>query len=237
MPKKTVLDEDAAIYQQKNSISRKEKLKDMPFNKRVGYFWDYYRYHALITIALIALISYSIYSLTQPKLETSLYAVIVNNTVEPQVWEQYTEKVSDYLELDPAIDDVVFNYNFYYNNNARDYEANMRQAFVAYLQASDIDVIIAPLSEFSNYVDNGFFAPLSDQLPTDLYSSLADRFYLSATIDNPRVSAYGIYMEDTKLYKEHSRPTDDDPVLIGIVVNSKRKENSIEFIRYVYDEK
>ena len=57
----------------------------------------------------------------------------------------------------------------------------MRQAFAVYLAASELDVVIAPISEFANFVKYGFLTPLSEQLPTDLYSSLTDKFYLGGT--------------------------------------------------------
>lgn len=236
MPKKTRLGDDAAIYQQRNTQSEKEKLKDMPWKKKISYLWDYYRLHALFTILGIAFISYTIYAFVKPKVEPKLYAVIINNTIETEVWDEYKEKISDYLEINPQEEDVILNYNFYYNSTP-DYEASMRQAFGIYLAASEIDVVIAPFSEFEDYVKKGFFTPLSDQLPTDLYSLLTDKFYLSDTEDNPRVAAYGIYLSDTKLYREYSLPTDDDPYLIGIIANSKYKENSVEFIRYIFSEK
>jgi hypothetical protein len=236
MSKKTRLEEDAAIYQKRNRQSEKEKLKDMPLKKKINYLWEYYRYHALFTIVLVSLVSYAIYTFTKPKIENRLYAAIINNTVTPEVWDEYVDIITDYLEIDTETEDIELNYRFYYNGDP-EYEVNMRQAFVVYLAASEIDVIIAPMSEFANYVENGFFTPLSDQLPTDLYSSLADRFYLSDTPDDSKVAAYGIYTEDTKLYREHSLPTEDDPVLIGIVANSTHKENSVEFIRYLFTEK
>lgn len=237
MPKKTRLGDDAAIYQQRNTqLSEKEKLKNMSWKKRLGYIWDYYKYHILIIILAIAAISYTIYSFTKPKVEARLYAAIIDNNISETVWDEYKEKVKDHLELDPKTEDVIFDYRFYYNG-AADYAVNMRQAFGVFLAASEIDVVIAPLSEFSNYVNNGFFDPLSDQLPTDLYSSLTDKFYLSGTNDNPRVSAYGIYLADTKLYRENSLTDGDDPYLIGIVANSQYKKNAIEFIRYLYNEK
>lgn len=236
MSKKTRLEEDAIIYQKHDKQSEKEKLKEMTFKKKMGYLWEYYRFHALFIIIMLAFISYAIYTFTKPKVENKLYTVIINNTVEPQIWDEYKEIITEYLDLDTLTEDLVLNYNFYFNSDP-EYEVNMRQAFVVYLAASEIDLIIAPMSEFSNYVDNGFLTPLSDQLPTDLYSSLADKFYLSDTKDNPKVAAYGIYMNDTKLYMEHSRPTEDDPVLVGIVTNSAHKENSVEFIRYLFGEK
>lgn len=236
MPKKTRLGDDAAIYQQKNTQpSEKEKLKNMPWKKRFSYIWDYYKIHGLVIILVIAFIIYLVNTITKPRIETKLYAAIINNTIQAEVWDEYKEKIMDYLELDPKTENITLNYNFYYNG-APDYAANMRQAFSIFVAASEIDVVIAPLSEFSSYVDNGFFEPLSDQLPTDLYSSLTDKFYLSGTEENPRVSAYGIYLTDTKLFRDYSLPTDDDPFLIGIVANSQYKKNAIEFIRFIFGE-
>lgn len=236
MPKNTRLDEDAAIYQERDNRTEKEKLRDMPWKARISHLWEYYRYHALFFIVLGIFLSYTIYSFMKPKIDTKLFTIIINNTIDPQIWDEYQLTLAEHLELDPELEDVVLNYSFYYNGTP-DYESNMRQAFTIYAGASEIDVVIAPLSEFADYVEYGFFTPLSEQLPTDLYSSLTDKYYIAGTEDNPKPTAYGIYLEDTKLYREHSMPTDDDPVLIGIVSNSPHRENSIEFIRHIFNEK
>lgn len=235
MPKKTRLDDDAAIYQQRDNRTEKVKLRDMPWDKRISHLWEYYKYHAILTIVFVAFVSYTIYSFVKPKVEIKLYTAIINNTIQPQIWDDYQSTLIEYLDLNPKTEKVVLNYSFYFNSTP-DYEANMRQAFGVYTAASEIDVVIAPLSEFSAYVEYGFFAPLSEQLPTDLYSSLTDRYYISGTEDDPKPTAYGIYIEDTKIYREHSLPTDDDPVLMGILINSLHKENSVEFIRCIFDE-
>ncbi|CRZ33263.1 hypothetical protein DFR55_1561 [Herbinix hemicellulosilytica] len=236
MPKKTRLGDDAAIYQQKNTqMSEKEKLKNMSWKDRFDYIWEYYKYHGLAIVLAIILIIYTVITILKPKTETILYAAIVNNPIPIDVWPEYKDKLTDYLELDPETEDIFLNYNFYFNTTS-DYEVGMRQVLSYHLAASEIDLIIAPLSEFSQYVKFGFFDPLSDQLPTDLYSLLTDKFYLSSTEDNPRVSAYGIYLTDTKLFREYSITT-EEPYLIGIVVNSKYKKNAIEFIRYIFSEK
>jgi ABC-type molybdate transport system substrate-binding protein len=235
MTKKTRLDDDATIYKKNDRQSEKEKLKDMSTKEKLSYFWDYYRYHALIVISLILILSYIIYTYTKPRLEVSLNAAVINSTIASEIWNEYAEKVTEYMELDPLSEELRINDTFYFNGSP-DYEANMRQALAIYVAATDIDIVFAPESEFTNYADNDFFAPLSDQLPTDLYSSLTDMFYLSDTEDNPKVAAYGIYVSDTKLYKEHSYPTENDPVIIGIISNSKRKQNAVEFIRFLFSE-
>lgn len=235
MPKKTRLDEDAAIYQKHNTKSEKEKLKSMPMKKKISYLWDYYRYHALFTILAVVFIFYVVYIFVKPKIETMLYAAVINNSIDPEVWEDFQDKVTEYLELDTTSEDVVLNYSFYFNGES-EYSMGMRQTFAVYLAATEIDLVIAPLSEFSGYVENDFFTPLSDHLPTDLYSSLADKFYLAGTVDNPKVAAYGIYLQDTKLYSEHSLQT-EDPYILGIVTNANHKENAVKFIKYIFDKK
>ncbi|CUH93643.1 hypothetical protein [Herbinix luporum] len=236
MPKKTRLDEDATIYQPRQEQSEKEKLKDMSWEKRISYIWEYYKLHGLLIILGIAFISYTIYTFTKPKIDTKLYAAIINNPINTDVWDEYESKMTEYLKLDTKTENVYFNYNFYYNGPA-DLAVNMRQVFAAQLVTADIDLVIAPLSEFATNVEVGIFDPLSDQLPTDLYSSLTDKFYLSGTEENPKVAAYGIYLKDTKLFKEYSQTSDDDPFLIGIVRNSTNKDNAVKFIRYIFNEK
>lgn len=235
MDKKTRLDEDASIYQPIKETTEKEKLKDMTVKKRISYLWEYYKVHALIIIGIIALIVYVVHEIKTPNVEVKLYAAVINSTIETNVWDEYETKMIENLELDPVTSEVFFNDMFYYNG-ASDYEANVRQAFAIYITAAEFDIIIAPQSEFSNYVWSEFLDPLSDQLPTDLYSALTDSFYLSATEDNPKIDAYGIYLADTKLFKEHAIPIEDDPYIIGIVTNSQHKENATKFIRYIYNE-
>lgn len=237
MPKKTRLDDDALIYQKQEQKSEKEKLKEMTLPQKISYLWEYYRYPALAVIAAIALISYIIYSMAKPKTATILEVAIINNTIEHEVWDEYAQKVSKYLDADPEREEVKLDYSYYFNGTS-DYAANMRQLITLRLASAEVDAIIAPLSEFASYLDYGAFAPLSDLLPTDLYSSLTSKFFLTATEDNPKVDAYGIYVSDTKLYRENSFVSDEnDPIILGITVNSKHKETTIDFIRLLFGEK
>lgn len=235
MSKKTRLDDDASIYQARKESTEKEKLKDMPFKKRISYIWEYYKVQGLAIILILAFAIYIVYEIKTPNAQIKLYTAIINNTIHTDVWDEYEETMMELLELDPVTSEVFFNDMFIYNGTA-DYQMNVRSAFALYIASADIDLVIAPKSEFSNYVDIGILDKLSDQLPTDLYSSLTDEFYLSDTEDNPKVHAYGIYLADTKLFKEHSIPSTDDPYIIGITTNSQHKENAVKFIRYIYNE-
>lgn len=228
MSKQTRLGDSAEIYQPRRKLTEKEKLRDLPFKKKASYLWDYYRIHAIVFIAVIALTSYIIYTIVTPKVETKFYAAIINNTINEQVLMDYEANFSKHLQLDPTKEAVDFNSNFYFNNDTY----NTRQVLSAYIATSEIDVIIAPESEFASYAKSGFMDKLSDQLPTDLYSSMTDRFYFSEVENDSESSAYGIFLTDSELFKNNT--IDKDPFILGIITNSKHKENAVEFIRYLF---
>lgn len=233
MPKETRLDENAVIYQPRQELSEKQKLRDMSFQEKVTYLWEYYRVHAAVTIAVIALIIYIIYEIVTPDIKTQFYAAIIDNSISDQVWDQYGTSFGDYLNLDPKTEDVQMNYNFYLNSSG-EYAMNMQQALSTYIAAGEVDVIIAPESAFKNYAYNGFMDKISDQIPTDLYASLTDYMFMSDTEEDPESNVYGIYLSDTKLFRENANNT--DPYILGILANSGHKQNAAEFLRMLYSE-
>ena len=230
MPKHTRLDDNAQIYNPIKPQTEKEKLKDMNFEQKLAYLWEYYKLHALAIVATIALIIYFVYSILNPSVSTQFYAAVVNSPLHPSILEQYEADFADYLELDPKREVVDLNDTFYFNNDDL-YTMNLKQTLSTYVGARQVDVIIAPESEFSNYAFYGTMEKLSDQLPTDIYSSLTDYFYLTDTEEDSEKRAYGIYLNDTELFKENA--VNSDPYILGIVASSRHKENTLEFIRFL----
>lgn len=231
MPKQTRLSEDATIYRQRQDLTEREKLKDMSRKGKLAYLWEYYKLHALAILLVIVFAVYIIYNIVTPKVETELYAAIINNTISDEIWEKYQTEASEYLKLDPKKQDVILNRGFYLNGEA-EYALNMQTALVAYVSAGDVDILIAPESQFQQYTNNGFHDKLYDDLPTDLYSELTDYLYVTSTEDDPEENAYGIYLSDTELFREYA--DNSDPYILGIIINSKHKENAIEFIRMLF---
>ncbi|HKL79071.1 MAG TPA: hypothetical protein VJ888_01405 [Mobilitalea sp.] len=233
MPKLTRLNENAEIYQSRKHQTEKEKLSEMSFKKKLSYLWEYYKLHAFIIIAIVAIIISVVKNIITPNIETQLYAAVINSPIEAPVFEEYQEQFEEYLSMDPIHEEVVIDSKFYFDGTS-EYSAAMRQALVTYIAAEDVDIIIAPESEFADYVFFGVFDTISDILPTDLYSSLTDKFYISSTEEDPdEENVYGIYISDFEFFKSNSAITPKEPYIIGIVTNSRHQDNSIEFIRYL----
>ncbi|MDD3174468.1 MAG: hypothetical protein PHF63_12560 [Herbinix sp.] len=234
MPKQTKLGEDALIYHPKTKQTEKEKLREMSLRGKFDYLWEYYKIHALTVVIAIAIIIYFIYSAFHPNMVPQFYAAMLNNTINEDVLEQYNTDFAEYLQLNPERERVEFNTNFNFVADGQ-YTMSMRQALVTYVASAEVDVIIAPESLFHDYAYSGYFSKLSDQLPTDIYSTLTDQLYITDTKENSERNDYGVYLTDTKLYKNNANNT--DPYILGIVANSKHEENTIDFIRYLFNDK
>jgi hypothetical protein len=229
MIKQTRLNDNAEIYQPRIDQSEREKLRDMPFRKKIAYLWEYYKVYAFILIVVIALISYIVSSILTPKEEIRFNAAFLNNTIDTTVLEDYKHEFAKHLDLDLEKETIEINTSYYFKNSM-DY--NMRQVLSVRIASKEIDIIIAPESEFKSYAYSGFFDRLSEQLPTDLYSSMTNRFYFSSLQDDPESKAFGIYLTDCELFQKNA--DNSDPYLLGIVANAKHKENAVEFIRFLF---
>jgi hypothetical protein len=234
MPKQSRLGDDASIYQPLKQQTEREKLREMSFKGKLGYLREYYKFHFFALLAVIALIIYSVYTFTHPTPTPQFTAAMIDNTIATTVIEQYSTDFATHLQLNPKRETVELNTT--YNFSSDDiYAVQMKEALITFVQAKQIDVIIAPESQFTDYATKGFFAKLSDKLPTSIYSSLTDQFYLTVTEDDAQKSAYGIYLTDTKLYKNNS--ISSEPYILGIVLNSPHEDNTNEFIQYLFQEK
>jgi hypothetical protein len=229
MPKQSRLEEPVTIYQPRELPSEKEKLKNMTTKEKMNYLWEYYRLHALGGILAISVIIYVIYQIATPNINTQFYAAIIDSSLSTEAVEEFASEFSDYLELNPKLEDIQINDTFYLSGSGN---YNIQQALTAYIAAREVDVIIAPESQFLNYAKNDYFTKLSEALPTDIYSSMTDRFFLSETTEISDKNAYGIYLNDSDLFKGVTY--DGEPYVLGILANYPHEENTIEFINYLF---
>ena len=231
----TVLDNSAEIYKPRTEQTEKQKLTEMTFKEKVTYFNNYYRFKVIIIILAVAGVGYMAYSILSPKPETVLYAAVVNSAMDDETAAAVQSDFAEKLGIDPKTQEILVDSSFQLGSEGNVSELSMasQQKLVTYIAAAQIDVIIAPESVFANYARMGNFSKLSDELPTDLITALTDSFYYSETEEDKTSSPYGIYLDGAKIY-DNAGNLVDRPVL-GVVVNSKYKQNAGEFVRYLFD--
>lgn len=233
--KDSVLDDSASIYSQREEISEKEKIKNMTLKEKFAYFNHYYRNKTLLTIGLTAFVIYFLYTVLSPKPVNQLFVVAINNTVTNEAVETITNDMTEILAIDPETEDITIDNSFYIGGegDVSEYTIANEQKLAAYLFSGELDIIIAPEEVFKTHAYYGNFHKITDQLPTNLISKLANNFLYTTLEDTNEVGPYGIYLDDTVVY-DNTNTIMKKPVL-GIVANSSHEENAIEFIKYIFN--
>ena len=252
----TTLDDDAYIYQRRDKKSEKEKFREMTLKEKWSHFLEYYFVKVLVALAVIAGVIYLLYSMLVPKAENVLYIASVNNYLAEDTVTNLEEEIREYLNLGD-MEKVSIDINYYMDLPANPGEttdsnldegetiadpsfgfgasntATTNMRLTTYIAAQEIDIIIAPESIFENFTYNEFFDNLEDTLPTDIFSSLSSELYTGITEENPESKPYGIRLDNLPNYEYNSTK---EPRVLGIMVNSTNKENTISFIRYLLEE-
>ncbi len=229
----TELEENANIYKKRNeTISEKEKFASMNTKEKFQYFNDYYRNKTIAGVIILGISVSLLYTIFSPKPETILYAAIVNDYLEEEVLKQGATDFLSLLSLDEDDHNIVLDSSYYLADDASSVTMASEQKLTTYVFSNDVDVIITDEAQFKRFARMGYFENLSNQLPTNLYSDFADSFFLADDPDGTSYNAYGIYLDDSTVY-ENLGSILEEPV-IGIVANSNRKKNSVDFIRYLF---
>lgn len=235
--KKSATDDNSSIYIPREEKSEKEKLKDMSFEEKISYFKSYYLSKTIITLIILGFAVYFIYTIVSPKPVTVLNAAIINYPFSEEAVNKMTADMKERLLVDNDREEVFIDASYYLGsgNDVSEYTMGAQQKITTYIAAGDIDVIIAPESAFQSYATAGFFSKLTDLLPTEMLTDVSASLFESSTTDNPVSGAYGIYLDNADFF-EGVTNTADRPVL-GIVVNSKNQDNSVDYLKYLINYK
>ena len=243
--KRKTLDDDAAIYQKRQLKSEKTKLGEMTLKAKFSYFMTYYAVKTVLTLLILVGVSFALYSVLKPKIKPVLFVVSINNSIDNEVAIDLEEKVGALLDISD-MEEVIVDNTFYIQNNEAGMETNTTAInqikLTTFIAAKEIDLIIAPEGVFSQYIKSGFFINLEDQLPNDVFVSLSEQLYFGNVEVDPEYESdsyetkpYGIMLDSLPCYENTDFP-DDERRILGIVSNSLHKDNSISFIRYLFEE-
>lgn len=234
MAKETRLSDSADIYQPRDNRSDKQKLKDMTFNEKLGYINDYYKYKIITVIVAVILVSSLAYTILTPKPEAVFSAAIINDYLDKQPKNNLTTDFGKYLGISEK-QKVLFDDSYLISeaNSVINAASATTQKLASYVQAAQIDVIIADEDDFKQLANLGYFLNIEDILPADLKSTFKDKLYFATTEDDRTEKAYGIKITDSKKYQALGSVI-KNPV-VGVVANTKYKDNTILFLKYLYN--
>lgn len=231
--KKTVLTDEAAIYSHDENVSEKEKWQNLSKRQRWEYFRDYYLAKIVVTVIVLAVIGSILHTMLTPKPEVVLAVAVINDSLYQQTYDDLQEKMNEVLAVDEETQKLFFDTG--YSIGSGDYQS--WQKFTMYNAVGDLDVTILPVSIFEECAQGGFFSPVADLLPTDLYAALSEDMLETKLRDEDgnlipdSETVFGISLEHIAIYEGQQR---SEPMVLAINAAPSNVENILKFLRVLF---
>lgn len=208
--------------------TEKEKLRGMSCKNRVEYVFTYYRWGAVLLVAIVLLLIY-VGDVAYRSTKTFVVQGFIAND-EEQLFDEkaLTAEFSSYLGLGPK-EVVVFDDSLYVQMGKADHyiEASMAKIY-AYMAAKELDFLIAP-----EFVVDHYLSALSMRNFTHLLANSDHTLFeklqphLRTSISSEGIE--GVY----KLDLGFSRYTGEIPLFMIIPKESPNPEMVVEFLTFL----
>jgi len=236
----------------------RDALKKGSFKQKISYFWTYYKWYVVITLAVIAFIISFVYELMNRK-DDAFYGVFLNS-VAMDGSADFIQGFADKLEIDTEEYNVSIDSSLYLDRDSIDENTiASTQKLAVYIASAQIDVIASDADSLTQQAYNETLYNLYDILSEEQIAEYEPYFYYidRKVVEDKNENAY---TDDYELvYPDPSRPEDmadpipvgiyidaatglsgaysfrDETIVIGIVINTTRPEESVSFIEYIFD--
>ena len=241
----------------------RERIKNASFKEKAIYFFDYYKFHVIITVFVITLLAILIRDITSQK-EDAFYAVIMNSILrDTEYIDAFHDNFAEYCGVDTNEYDVMIDNSINFSDNPVD-ELTMSasQRLVALTAANTIDVIVGDSTIFPDQANQGMFCDLrmfltEEQLaeyePYFYYVDEAYIEYVDEALDSydpdmvlpdpidptkpeemEKPVPVGIFVTDSQTLKD-AYPFVGDYVAVGVMANAPHPDVSQDFIDFIFE--
>lgn len=213
-------------------ISRMEGLQGKSNWYKFKYYVYYYKIPVIVGIGVLVFLISLVHSIVTAK-DTVLSVALLNANQEVD-YSPFMDEYFQTTDYDAGKTEMRIDASYCFYDNYSNYQ-NEQRFFVA-TAAEQIDVVIGSKEIFEKYADMGYFIDLSKLMDADTYSKYSDMAHTTSLTEeyggNTEVSGLDITNWDC-ISKLKWYEGGDEPVYIGIVCESKNKEQAIDFINYL----
>lgn len=240
----------------------REALKHGTLKQKLGYFWDYYKWHTVAVIVAITALTLTIREIVTRK-DTAFYACLLNLARYDYTMDD-AESVgafAAYAGIDTEKYRVFFDTSMQIGMGTGTDSASL-QKLNTYIMAAEIDVMASDLDSLLNYAYQGDFYDLRTLLSEEQLTAHQDSFYyvdgaVQAELKAARETndlAYSPVYPDPLQPDRMQDPipagivlADDNPLAgdyyfyekkgaVSVMINTTRPELSLKFLDFVLQE-
>lgn len=236
--------------------SEREKLRRLKGLKKLQYLWDYYKLHFVIGCVVLYIFGYMLYGHFTRK-DPVLYAAFIN--VAPG--EALTETLVSGFLASQGLNEKKHEFCLYTglylssseDNPHHEYTYASRIKLIGAIDSKTLDIVLMDQEAFDAFSQNGYLydmeAFLSEAEPA-LYTDCREllRENIEILEDNAEEAALDRSVSYTAETEKYSAALDisqtpllkeagfTEPVYLGIIRNTPRKEAAADYIRYLCGE-
>ena len=236
------------------------EIRQLPKEERWGYFWDYYKWHVVVTVLVIALLIQGIVGMVNQK-ETVFSGFILNARIGVED-EAFLEGFYELAGIDSQTQQAAFYTDLILTDDNKKNDITTIQRILASVSIQDGDLVISTGDGFHvcAYNTSRIFYDLRDFLDAETLEKLSDRLYyidgaVQDELDKPVgefVDPYAIQYPDPRKPETMKNPIPvgidvsdraelmgayylkDTTAYLGIMVNTPRPELCQQFIDYLF---
>ena len=212
----------------------KAKLKNMSWQDRVWYIWEYYKIHiAVIGIGFLFL--YLVWTIAYNSTFTTRlsYAVVNDSNPETAGLEALDQAFKAYMGYGKK-DKVELNSSLRIDTDGRASELGYASmAKISALVASDdLDMIITDEATIRYYMELGAFIDLAQFLPAELWQQVKDHVLYAEDAQGQSVPC-GVDLIQTRFCEKTGVAI--SPCYVGIITDPVRSDAVIDWLRFVLE--
>ncbi len=185
--------------------AEREAIKSAGLKTKIAYFWEYYKWHSIVAVALLASMVFIIHSCAT-NTKSALYVAMINTLPHGDA-EVYAEEVAERLHVNAPRTNVVFDLGMYMNFD--DFDTNTAyaaQKMMVLLASGDADLMITNTKSLEYYAYNDTMCDLRDIMtPEQIEKYEPYFFYLDAQVLRDKMEA------DNNLDITYEVPYPEDP--------------------------
>ncbi len=212
---------------------QRELVKNKDFKYRLKYFKDYYAVPTLAVIIGLIVLGSIIHTFLSAK-DTRFEALMINASGAPDA-----AAFGQILELNEKKEEVIFDYNYYLNpdpENVDNVTYTNSQKIMAVIASKSADVMIAPESIITRYLNGSVFLDLREVFSEQELAKMGDAVIWYAITDPETGEKYDplpLVIDITKAPGLDGCFITDEPLWMGAIINSKHIEDIPKFYEYI----
>lgn len=216
----------------KEIITESQKIKEMSFQDKLWYIWEYYKFHiggVIVAIMLISIVITSIYNTT---IHPGLYCIIINSQsaeeLDTSILEQDFHELMGFGQKQPIYAESMF---ISYGDTATEYSYASMAKISALVASKDLDVLMADMESIEHYASLDGLADLTQVLPDDILTAAEDCMVFAADSSGQPLA---VSLDISKTNFARTMHLSEDASNLSIVSNSIHTDTAISLIRYIF---